>query len=214
MRNAPLHTRVFNVPLEFRESSDGRTVFGRVVPYGTVARFRDHDGEIKSERFVHGSLDNARRAWHRVKLIYGHEDGFRDHIGHGISLEERSDGGYALFRLLAADAERAREILSTTHKALSLGFYAIRSRVAPDGVIERLAVAVDHVGAVAEGAYEDARVLAVRESTPDGETVDEADPPATPNLDAVRAELRVLRMSPEERRAYESAFPEHRGVTP
>jgi len=203
-----LHVRHFSVPLEIREESSSRgprrTLFGRVVPYGeTVEYWDDERGREDRERFVLGSLRGADARWHKVKLQYSHVDGFPNILGYGSVIEERSDGAYASFRLYPSTAEKTRELVEESDNGLSLAFYALESRRANDGVIERARVYVEHVALVPEAQYAGARVLALRSR----QTAVEAPeaPAGTPNLDAVRADLRLLRMTPEERRAFEAA---------
>src|SRR5262245_39392899 len=78
---------------------DGRTVVGRVVPYGEVATFVDqYDGNaVKKERFHRGALAPQVRAWHLVTLTFDHERGFGNTLGYGRALEEHDDGAYAAF---------------------------------------------------------------------------------------------------------------------
>lgn len=164
---------------------DGRMVYGRVVPYGEVIPFVDeYDGnKVKHERFILGALARQVNAWDRVTLAFEHEGGFRNTIGYGQQLQELDDGAYGSFRLYEADAPKAREVLTTSHKGLSLEFVNLRDRLAADGVIDRVRVHVARVAAVPDAAYDGAQILAVRN----------ADPVPTPHLDAVLDELAQLR---------------------
>src|SRR5215471_1423418 len=210
---ATLHIRHFATGLEVRDLDDRtHTAYGRVVSYGEVAMFAE-GGEVKRERFVRGALAAASRAWHRVVLYYSHADVLTNRMGHGLSLEERDDGAWSTFRLDPSSYERARDALTTTHDGLSLGFYSHTSRLAADGVIDRLRVTVEHVAAVTEGAYSGARLLAVRNASESAVDVTGAlDPPEgtgglstalseprTPRLDAALADLAALTASPERR---------------
>src|SRR3954463_2815299 len=112
--------RQFATPLEFRDASgatgDGRTVFGRIVPYGEVTEFVDDDGVLKRERFERGALAEDARAWHRVMLSFEHHTGgpgLANTIGWGLTngLTETDDGAHAAFRLYKHDAAKAREAL-------------------------------------------------------------------------------------------------------
>lgn len=208
-----LHIRHFATGLELRDVDDStHTAYGRVVPYGEVAMFAE-DGQVKRERFVRGALAHAARAWFRVVLYYSHADVLSNRLGYGMALDERDDGAWSTFRLDPSAYERARDALTTTHDALSLGFYSLSSRVAPDGVVDRLRVSVAHVAAVPEAAYAGARLLTVRNAPESaaGVTGDQeppegtGGPPAalsaggTPRLDAALADLASLTASPERR---------------
>lgn len=186
--------RQFASPLEFRDAAgknDGRTVFGRIVPYGEVIEFLDEDNIVKRERFELGSLAGAVPSWDRVTLSFEHHPdgpGFANTIGWGMrnGLTEAEDGAYASFRLYAHDAAKAREALQESHRGLSLEFYARRSEVDADGVIVRRDVRVVRVAAVPDPAYMGASVMAVRSEAAPAEL-------GTPNLDAARAILAELR---------------------
>ena len=175
---------------DFADEPDGRTVYGRIVPYGETIEFvdrYDHDS-IKRERFRHGALERQTRgtAWGRVALAFEHTDGFSNTIGYGRKIEERADGAYATFRLYQADALKATEMIRESHKGLSLEFEPIQSSM--DGpVIVRNQVNVRRVGVVPDPAYLGAQVLALRQNSMP------AEPATTPHLDAVRESLAQLR---------------------
>lgn len=207
----PLHTRSY--PLQLRTRDDGRTVVGRVVPYGETVEFDDGNGHAGKERFVRGALARMVPAWHRVGLFFTHNDVFPNAIGRGQDLEERDDGAYATFRLYPAVAALARDILEDTHKGLSLAFYSLRDHLDDAGVHVRTRVAVEHVAAVVDPAYSGAGILAIRAATADRHAVGPDDtartvlgaqrglqPAATPRLDAALADLAELTASPEHRR--------------
>lgn len=185
---------------DFDVEGDGRTVMGRIVPYGETIEFYDPwDGQMKKERFVPGAFGRQARpgAWSQVGLSYQHDDGFHNTLGYGRELKDRPDGAYATFRLYEPDANKAREMIENTHKGLSLEFEPRgREKVDADGVIVRDNVRVRRVGITPDPAYSGAKVLAVRDRS-DGHQDDEDDEGglvvATPNLDAVRADLARLR---------------------
>lgn len=186
----PIYVRQFPLQLEVRDvadSGDGRTVFGRIVPYGEEVSFIDEydDGKVKRERFDRGALapQSSSGAWSRVSLSFEHDEGFANTIGYGKSLEERDDGAYAAFRLYAADAPKAREMILTSHKGMSLEFEP-RTNARDGDVIVRKRVHVRRVGVTPDPAYLNAEVLSVRERSVAA---------STPNLDAVRARLAQLR---------------------
>lgn len=177
---------------------DGRTVLGRIVPYGEVISFVDpYDGmKIKRERFVPGAFGKQASpgAWSRVLLSFQHEDGFTNTIGYGRALQDREDGAYATFRLYEADAAKAREMMAHSHKGLSVEFESRgREELDSDGVVVRRSVRAHRVGITNDPAYVGAKVLAVRESSVDLQDPDEPLTVATPHLDVIRAELAQLR---------------------
>jgi HK97 family phage prohead protease len=160
-----LQVRTFTLITELRATEDGRTLYGRAVPYGTtvdIGRFR--------ERFMPGVF--ARQVGSgqigQIKLFDSHSnrlDG-RHPIGRTTDLVERPDGLYGSWHLYdttaAEDALRlvnAREVTG-----LSIGFSAkgAGTRKADDGALERVAAHLDHIALTHEPAYADAQVLAVR----------------------------------------------------
>jgi HK97 family phage prohead protease len=190
-----IEVRTFPFQFELRDVSDdgdGRTVFGRIVPYGEEVPFVDeYDGKIvKKERFQRGALtpQTNNAAFARVLLSFQHDNGFANTIGYGRALEERDDGAYAAFRLYAADAPKAREMILTSHRGMSLEFEP-RDDGRDGTVIVRKRVHLRRVGVTPDPAYKGAEVLAVRESSA----------VATPNLDAVRARLNALQATAMDR---------------
>jgi len=193
----PIYVREFPLRFELRDVSDdgdGRTVFGRIVPYGEEVPFVDqYDGGIvKRERFVRGSLASqaSNAAWARVMLSFQHDDGFPNTIGYGRAIEEHDDGAYAAFRLYEADAPKAREMILNSHKGMSLEFEP-RQNERDGDVIVRKRVHVRRVGVTPDPAYAGAEVLAVRERNDI--------PIATPNLDLARARIAELQRGAIER---------------
>ena len=197
-----IHLRQFAFALnvtDFEDRSDGRTVYGRIVPYGETIDFVDaYDGNaVKRERFERGALrGQANGAWGRVTLAFEHEPGFGNTIGYGKKMEERSDGAYASFRLYEPDADRARAMISESHRGLSLEFEEVTTRI-ESGIHVRQQVYVRRVGIVPDPAYMGAQVLAMRHatvSTPESAaSIGEAQREATPHLDALRAFLEGVR---------------------
>lgn len=147
---------------------DGRTVEGLLVPFGKVADVADigPNGVVRyREMFRFGAFDRAEAVPHRVVLAYGHSESFGDRLGHAIELRQSVEGLHAVFRLDASRAAAARDALSTSHGALSIGFTTIdpRPRTEREGdVIERRAVHLFHVAAVPKGAYAEAAVGSIR----------------------------------------------------
>ena len=196
-----VHVRQFTTTFEVRDvtdDGDGRTVYGRIVPYGEVATFVDqYDGhKVKRERFVRGMLGPQVNAFNRVLLSFEHENGFVNTIGFGRQVFEEADGAYGSFRLYKADADKAREMIRESHKGLSVEFEPMRSALDDEGIILRQRVHLRRVGIVPEGAYRGAEVLAVREADHEAEASESVGGEllvGTPHLDAVRADLAELR---------------------
>lgn len=165
------------------KGGDGRTVFGRAVPYN-VEQYINRD---LVEKFVPGAFKHQLSAAHRVRFT-------RDHISHGgtligktIALEERADGLYGTWRVSATAAgDETLELLRDgVLTQLSIGFREAPNgnRREPNGVIVRTKAHLFEVSVVMDGAYGDeATVSEVREAVTD----------PTPNLAAARQVLSGL----------------------
>jgi len=155
---APTFERTFDVQLTER---DGRTVYGRCVPYNVVAEVSD-GGPRYQEMFLPGSIVNAQGRMDAFLDVH-HERGFRGVVGHNVSVEERPDGLHAGFRLLKhADGEKALELVRAgVLTGFSVSFRDLQNRIV-GGVTQRVRAHVDRVALCMRGAYPEAQVLAVR----------------------------------------------------
>jgi HK97 family phage prohead protease len=161
--------RTFTLIMELR-STDGRTLFGRAVPYGVTA-----DVGGFRERFVPGVFSRQVGSGQvgQIKLYDAHAnrlDG-QHPIGRTAQLAEQPDGLYGAWALY--DTSRAEDALKLVKAGevtgLSVGFSAkgAGSRRADDGVIERHSAHLDHVALTLEPVYADAQVLGVRSRLPE-----------------------------------------------
>ena len=174
-----LETRSYELDLEVRADTDGRTICGICVPYDVEQRIHPTLIEV----FRRGAFANVARAAHRVKLLVGH-DAQALPIGRATLLREDERGLYGEFRV--SKGQRGDDILELVRDGalseMSVGFQPLKDKRRSDGVIERLAAHLAEVSLVTFGAYgQAASVVGVREES------------ATPNLDAVQDLLRNLR---------------------
>ena len=187
MLTGELHTRSFPLDLEVRDTTDGVSVVGLVVPYGQPAdiiEVRDGRPIRYREQFVPGAFDRAMRVPHRVALMYGHTDAFDQRLGYAVRFEDSQEGLLATFRLDRSRADHARDVLSSSHASLSVGFLSLVPRPLTERegqLVTRESVHLGHVAAVEEPAYAGARVLAVRAAD-----VDEGEPTANEAAHALR----------------------------
>jgi hypothetical protein len=158
--------RSFSLVMEVREAGDGRTLYGRAVPYHTVA-----DVGRFSERFLPGCFSRqlAASGTGHIKLYDAHDARLRGlpHIGKTEALRDQPDGLYGEWRVFDTPAGNAALTMVKEGEitGLSIGFKPGEgggSRKASDGVIERLSGHLDHVSLTSEPVYADASVLAVR----------------------------------------------------
>lgn len=140
---------------ELIEESDGRTLFGRCVPYDTVARVVDPGFPPYEEAFAFGAFRRAVKAPQRVLLRFEHRDGLLDVAGYGVAMEEKPDGLYGSFRAL--DSAAGEQALAL-HRAgvlghFSVGFHPIGNGRRREGVVVRTHCHLDEVSLCREGAY-------------------------------------------------------------
>jgi HK97 family phage prohead protease len=165
---AELLIRSFAATLELGE--DGRTMFGRVVPYNVAADVADDDRSPRyREQFAPGAFRRSiTERGDRVRLYAGHpvESYEAMPVGRAAAWDDRADALYATFRL--ADTGAARDAGSLVRDGLvtglSVGFDPVpdRTKRAADGTVVRLEARLHHVALVARSAYAGAEVLALR----------------------------------------------------
>ena len=177
----PLYIREFPTDLDIRElSDDGMMVEGLVVPFGIEAEIAEprEDGVIRyREAFAPGSCDRAIRAPHWVSLTYNHSEDMSNRMGFGREFRESAEGLIGIFKLDASHAAQARDILTGSHRAFSVGFTSVVPRPLverPNSLVIRKSVILRHVAAVPAGAYSSAVVSSIREDADDVPTTNEA----------------------------------------
>lgn len=150
--------RTFEGGLELRSSNnggDGRTVFGRAVPYGVP----QHIYEGLTEEFVQGAFSHQLRAAHRVRAAREHVDLGGTLIGALRSLDDRADGLHFEARVskTVVGDETLELINDRALNQVSIGF-----RERPNGnrrtssnVLQRVSADLFELAFTMEGAYGD-----------------------------------------------------------
>jgi HK97 family phage prohead protease len=159
------------IPADLEVDEDAGTAEGLLVPYGVQTPIVERRGDELVryvEEFAKGAFERAARAAWRVPFTYGHSSAFGDRLGAFVRIEERDAGLWGQLRWDASKADAARDAVSSTHQAISIGFLSVVPKPFSERngshVIRRSAL-LDHVAAVPEGAYSDARLLVVRNLT-------------------------------------------------
>lgn len=138
-----------------------RIVEGVVVPWEETSYMTP---DPKGERFMAGSLTRSiAERGDRLKLFHAHNHDRA--IGKALAWRpDHASGCWAQFRIAATP--QGDEVLAEVHEgmldAFSVGFRPIRSRRGPDGAREIVEAALHEVSIAPVGAYDGARVLAVR----------------------------------------------------
>jgi HK97 family phage prohead protease len=154
------------------------------VPYGSEAVV-EYRGELWKESFDRRAFDGIQARQNRIKAIRDHDK--TRLVGRAISFSpEREEGLVSLIKI--AQTPLGDETLALAKDDMldvSAGF-GVRMR---DQVLDRstqkrriMKAFLDHVAFVADGAYDDARVLDVRKNH---ERAADDMPVPTPNLDAI-----------------------------
>ncbi len=171
MSNNVIERNLVAESIEVRESAEGRRVCGIAAPFGS-----EFDAGDYVERFAQGAFAKSiTERGDKVPLLEAHRHDAMP-LGRATVLEETSGGLYAEF--LVSRTARGDEALQLARDGVmhsfSVGFVPVRDHRTKTGdgrpLVERQEVKLHHVGLISEvPAYNDAKVLAVREYDPDDE---------------------------------------------
>jgi HK97 family phage prohead protease len=153
---------------------DGRTLDVRIVPYNEFVEVGDPPWApevVYREAFLDGVFDHQVRAPNRVVMDVEHEGfklnkGFESWIGRATHLRSEPDGFYGTFRVFdGALGDKALDLVrEDVLGAVSMEFEPLRSVGRPsEGMVRRAKAHLDKVALLRQGAYDGARVLAMRE---------------------------------------------------
>jgi uncharacterized protein len=182
----------FVLPLQLRAAEtssddppgDGRTLEGRIVPYGEAIALDDNTREA----FARGAFADVDPA--SVVLLWQHDRAAP--IGRMTELREADDGAYGTFRL--ANTDRAREAQSLMAdgivRGLSVGFQADQTETIR-GVTTHTRARLRETSLVTFPAYPTAGVLAVRKEDEMEETIAPVEEVTTEALDLAPLEARI-----------------------
>jgi len=161
---------------------DARLLEGRLVPYGETAdvvdegpdgvqRYREAFQAGAFSRQVAAATTNGGVA-RRIAFYDQHHDGLGK-VGHLLAFDERPDGLYGTMRVLPRYVADVETMLSDGVDGLSVGFVPLKT-MRLDGVRVRTSAHLVHVALEALGAYESARVLALRAAADEVDEVEQA----------------------------------------
>jgi HK97 family phage prohead protease len=152
--------------LHLRDGGDGRTLEGRLLPWGVEATVLDR-GRRVVETFERGALASVTPSL--VPLTVRHpRDTQQLPIGVTVHLEERADAAYGAWRVSHTSA--GDEVLELARDGvplgLSVGFIELHGGnrwSADQRRVVRTRADLDHVAVVRVGAYQGAEVVGVRD---------------------------------------------------
>lgn len=148
--------------LELRvPSTDERIVEGIVVPWNETSFLTP---DPRGERFRSGSLTRSlKERRDRIKLFRNHDHNVA--VGRMTDHKSTDAGMWAQFRIAATPA--GDDVLAEAREgmldAFSVGFRPVREVRGDDGAREVIEASLHEVSLVPIGAYDGARVLAMRE---------------------------------------------------
>lgn len=145
--------------------SDGRTIVGLAAPFDTSTEIAGQYTETIRPGAFHRTITERGD---RVKLLALHDDRTLP-LGRATSLREETRGLIVEARVSKTTAgDEALELVRDgALDALSIGFFPVRDRWSPSrDSVERLEVRLVEISLVHAGAYDSARVLAVRSAAP------------------------------------------------
>jgi HK97 family phage prohead protease len=156
----------YTLDMEIRDVAESRReIVGVVAPYNETTYLT---GDPRGERLLRGCFAKSiAQRGARIPLCVGHDHGAeRGAVGLSTRWEENGEGLLGVFAV-RPDA-RGDDVLADVGAgylpALSVGFAPLlaNTRRAPDGALEHREAALKEVSLVVVGAYDGARVLAVR----------------------------------------------------
>ena len=171
----PLLRRTFAAEVT---QGDGRTIDVRLVAFGERIQHNDGlggvpRGQMYEEEWMPGVFDHQLNAAHRVLANVEHEPGFGGVVGKGVSLRQEADGYHMSVRVLdGPDGDKLLQLVPEPLDMVSLEAKPVRSVRTEAGVVQRMKAHLVGLAFTRFGAYQGAKVLAVREEAE--QMVDEA----------------------------------------
>jgi len=151
-------------------AGEGRTVDVRIVPYNETISHNDGMGDVPRgveyrEEWLPGVFDHQVNAANRVLANFEHQPGIAGIVGHGIALREAADGFHGSFKIHETpDGDKALLLLrEKVVEGVSLEAQPVKNVRSSTGVLQRAKANLLAIAFTRFGAYEGARVLALRQ---------------------------------------------------
>jgi HK97 family phage prohead protease len=152
---------MYRLNMELRDvNPDGRTLEGVVVPYDETSYLTPNPA---GERVLRGAFaKSAKQRGGRVFLFRGHDHAHP--VGRAVSFTDEPDGLHGTFTVRSSvlGDETLSDVREGYLPGMSVGFRPLQTRQGAAGETEVVEAQLMEVSLVAIGAYDGARVLALR----------------------------------------------------
>lgn len=154
---------MYQLPMELRGvDSDQRTIDGVCVPYDEISYLTPNPA---GERVLRGAFAKSiSQQASKVFLFRGHDHAHP--VGRAVAFADQPDGLHGSFRVRSS--QLGDEVLDDLREgylpAMSIGFKPVQTRRGRNGETEVVEGMLKEVSLLPIGAYDGARVLALREA--------------------------------------------------
>lgn len=152
---------MFRLPMEYRgQDLEARTLHGCCVPYDEISYLVPNPN---GERVKRGAFTKSIRQQDGKIFLFRSHDHSRP-IGRAVTFTEETDGLHGTFQIRqnVLGDEIMDDLREGYLPAMSVGFRAIQTRRGPGGETEVVEGQLKEVSILPIGAYDGARVLALR----------------------------------------------------
>lgn len=155
---------MFQLPMEMRESDyEARQITGVCVPYDEISYLTPNP---QGERVLRGAFTKSiRQQGGKIFLFRGHDHSHP--VGRSVSFSDEADGLHGTFQI--RESVLGDEVLADLKEgylpAMSIGFRALQTRRGSNGETEIVEGMLKEVSLLPMGAYDSARVLALRSAS-------------------------------------------------
>lgn len=154
---------MFQLPMELRGEPDGRTIHGVCVPYDEISYLTPNP---QGERVLRGAFTKSiRQQAGKIFLFRSHDHSHP--VGKAVEFRDEPDGLHGAFQIRQSilGDECLEDVRQGYLPALSIGFRPLQVRRGKSGETEVVEGMLKEVSLLPIGAYDGARVLALRSPT-------------------------------------------------
>jgi HK97 family phage prohead protease len=155
---------MFQLPMELRHTDhDSRQVHGVCVPYDEISYLVPNP---QGERVLRGAFTKSiRQQRGKIFLFRGHDHAHP--VGKAVEFTDEADGLHGTFEIRQSvlGDDTLSDLREGYLPAMSVGFRPLQTRRGPNGETEVVEGMLKEVSLLPIGAYDSARVLALRSPT-------------------------------------------------